>query len=73
MPIVQVDICEPEAQAGVDADWRAIDCGGTINVGVDRRTGAGCTVRIRVKGPEDEYQVQTMAQFTETIGHRILI
>ncbi len=69
MPIVQFDICEPKTQAGVDVDGRAIDCGVKISVGVDRRTGAVCTVRIRASGPEDEYLVQTMAQFTKNIGH----
>ncbi len=69
MPTVQFDICEPKTQAGVETNGRAVDCGLTINVGVDRRTGAVCTVRIRAKGPEGEYQVQTMAQFAESIGH----
>ncbi len=70
---MQFDICEPETQAGADAGGRAIDCGVKINVGVDRRTGAVCMVRIRATGPEDEYQVQTVAQLTENIGHHSLI
>ena len=69
MPIVQFDICEPKTKAGVDASGRAIECGVKINVGVDRRTGAVFTVRIRAKGPDDEYQVQTMTQFAEHTGH----
>ncbi len=54
MPIVQFVICEPRTQAGVDASGRSIECQVKINVGVDRRTGAVCTVRIPAKGPEDE-------------------
>ncbi len=70
---MQFDICEAKTHAGVDASGRAIECGVKINVGVDRRTAAVCTVRTRARGPEDECQVQTMAQFTEDIGHHSLI
>ena len=70
---MQFVICEPRTQAGVDASGRSIECQVKINVGVDRRTGAVCTVRIRAMGPEDEFQVQTMAQLTEMIGHHNLV
>ena len=56
MPIVQLDICEPKTQAGLDTSGPVIECGVKINVGVDRRTGAVCTVRIRGRGPEGECQ-----------------
>ena len=49
MAIVHFDICEPETHAGVDADGRAVDRGVKINVGVERRTGAVCTLRIRAR------------------------